>query len=73
MAPWGSPPAGMLTRALGMELVGHVQQRQQCHHAVVPIGLDKVMTRNGCRVDVMLPEWSNESLGWSRSCEWGYI
>lgn len=61
--PGGSPPAGTLTGALGVELVGHVQQRQQCHQAVVPIGLDEVMTRDGCWVNVMLSERSDESLG----------
>lgn len=64
--PGGPPPAGSLTGALGAELVGHVQQRQQGHQAVVTIGLNEVMTCNGCRVNVMLPEWSDESLGWGR-------
>lgn len=64
--PGGPSPAGSLTGALGAELVGHVQQRQQGHQAVVTIGLNEVMTCNGCRVNVMLPEWSDESLGWGR-------
>lgn len=60
--------AGALTGALGAELVGHVQQGQQGHQAVVAVGLDEVVSGDGCGVDVMLSEGSNESLGWG----WGW-
>lgn len=65
--PWSPPPAGVLTGALGVELVGHVQQRQQCHQAVVPVGLDEVVPCDRRGVDVMLPEGADEGLGWG----WG--
>lgn len=48
-----------------MEFVGHVQQRQERHQAVVTIGLNEVMPRDGCGVDVVLPEWPDEGLGWT--------
>lgn len=58
-------PAAVLTWTLGSELVGHIQQRQKCHQTVVTIGLNEVMPRDGCRVDVVLPEWPDEGLGWT--------
>lgn len=50
------------TWALGAELVGHVEQGQQHHQAVVPVGLDEVVPRDGCGVDVVLPERPDERL-----------
>lgn len=56
------PPGTGRTCALGVELVGHVQQWEQRHQAVVTIGLDEVVPRDGCGVDVVLPEGADKGL-----------
>ena len=51
-----------LTSLVRQELVGHMCQRQYCEHAVVPIGLNEVVSRDGCGVNVVFPERTYEWL-----------
>lgn len=51
-----------LTRGEGEKVEGHVCKREKSQHAVIPIGLDEVMARDGRGVDVVLPEGAYESL-----------
>lgn len=44
------------------ELVGHVSQREDGDHAVVTVGFNKVVASDGCWIDVVLSEGSNERL-----------
>ena len=41
---------------------GKSYQGDECYQAVVPIGLNEVVTCYGKRVDVMLSKWTNECL-----------
>lgn len=50
------------TWCVGQELVGHVGERQDGDHAVISISLDEVVPCDGCRVDVVLPEWTDKCL-----------
>lgn len=51
-----------LTRREGEEVEGHVCQGDDGQHAVVSVGLNKVMTGDGCGVDVVLSERTDEGL-----------
>lgn len=51
-----------LTGGEGEEVEGHVCQGDDRQHAVVSIGLDKIMTGDGCGVDVVLSEGTYEGL-----------
>ena len=51
-----------LTWRRGAERVGHVCERQDGDHAVVSVGLDEVVARDGRGVNVVLPEWTDERL-----------
>lgn len=51
-----------LTRGEGEEVEGHVCQGDNSQHAVVSIGLNKIMTGDGCGVNVVLSERTNEGL-----------
>lgn len=37
-------------------------ERQDGDHAVISIGLNEVVPRDGCGVDVVLPKWTNKRL-----------
>lgn len=50
------------TWCVGHELVGHVSERQDGDHAVVSIGLNEVVPRDGRWVNVMLSEGADECL-----------
>lgn len=52
----------LCTWCVGQELVGHVGERQDGDHAVISISLNEVMPRDGCRVDVVLPERTDKRL-----------
>lgn len=51
-----------LTGGEGEEVEGHVCQGDDSQHAVVSIGLDKIVTGDGCGVDVVLSERTYEGL-----------
>lgn len=46
----------------GEKVEGHVCQRDDRQHAVVPVGLDEVVAGDGCGVDVVLSERPYKSL-----------
>lgn len=54
-----------LTGGEGEDVEGHVCQRDNGQHAVVSVGLDEVVTCDGCGVDVVLSERTYKSL-WER-------
>lgn len=49
-------------RGAAEEDEGLRDEADQGHHAVVAVGLDHVVPGDGSRVNVVLPEWSDESL-----------
>lgn len=51
-----------LTRREGEEVEGHVCQGDDGQHAVVSVGLNKIVTGDGCGVDVVLSERTYEGL-----------
>lgn len=51
-----------LTGGEGENVEGHVCQRDYGQHAVVSVGLDEVVTRDGRGVDVVLSERTYKSL-----------
>lgn len=53
---------GELTGGEGEEVEGHVCQGDDGQHAVVSIGLNEIMTGDGCGVDVVLSERTYEGL-----------
>lgn len=53
---------GRLTRREGEEVEGHVCQGDDGQHAVVSVGLDEIVTGDGCGVDVVLSERAYEGL-----------
>lgn len=59
----------MHTWWVGEEFIGHVGQRQEGDHAVVSISLYEVMPRDGRRINVVLPERTNECLNVESSRE----
>lgn len=51
-----------LTRREGEEVEGHVCQGDDGQHAVVAVGLDKIVAGDGCGVNVVLSEGTDEGL-----------
>lgn len=51
-----------LSRCEGHELVSHVGQERDSDSKIVPICLHEIMASDGGWVDVVLTEWTNESL-----------
>lgn len=51
-----------LTRGEGEEVEGHVCQGDNSQHAVVSVGLNKIVTGDGCGVDVVFSERTYEGL-----------
>lgn len=46
----------------GEKVPRQLAQKRQRHHKVVPVSLDKVVPRDGRRIDVVLPERSQKIL-----------
>lgn len=46
----------------GEEVEGHVSQRDDGQHAVIPVCLDEVVPCDGCGIDVVFPKRSDERL-----------
>lgn len=51
-----------LTGREGEKVEGHVCKWDDGQHAVVTVGLNEIVTGDGCRVDVVLSEWTYKSL-----------
>lgn len=59
--------------ALVVDDVADGYQGQECHQKIVGICFDKVVAKNGERIDVVLTKWTNESLQEKNNLSWTII